>query len=174
MTFEGPKEEILHKMRINGIYGDNSIKKADLVAWFPTHRQGEVKKAVDELLNGKDWPIVPVGENRLKLDEATIPDGYDNIAERYNWTGRWEESDIAGIRSEEIEDNTYKLPEDRQEEERSLEEINKDLLNQVREGNEAAESWHAEVRRRQRISIIVAIVSFIVGAGVTVGIQFLV
>ena len=155
------KNRIVEKLLRQGVVGARYIQKDTISAWVPSHQSKEIRQALDELSRSPASPIridprgnvqlESVGDavEYLRENEGRVPFGVEE-------TEPAEEIDKDKIKED---DRLSRLADQLESTNNELQSTNEELKSM----NEAAADWRKKARRRQRLSLAIGVVGFVIG-----------
>lgn len=65
------KTDVVEILGQKGVIRNKHVQIDTVVNWFPSHEQGDVKDAIDELLAEPDSPVIRKRQNTIRLKDAS-------------------------------------------------------------------------------------------------------
>jgi hypothetical protein len=154
------KTRLITKMLRKRMVG-KSKKKSTILAWFPSDSQEAIQKIIEDLINDPHAPLVT---SQSPMVNSQTDESAQGIAlHSYGSAIRYLQS--LDTRIPAVIDQSD-INSDHKSKSFSTSQFNdriRELEEELQRMEETAEDWRFEAKRRQRISIIIGILSFTLG-----------
>jgi hypothetical protein len=123
---------------------EESFPKSTVGAWFPSNEVNQVENALQDLLESENSPVIINSNDQIALRSIVSAKSY--LENNNCGTSVWTDVDT-----------------DTSDEPSAVRDRIQDLEAELESMNKSAESWRSEARRRQRFSVLIGFLSFVLG-----------